>query len=39
MTSELKAVYENGVLRPLQPLPLSENQVLISDSAGDPLPR
>ncbi len=37
MTKRVEAVYENGVLRPLQPLPLSENQVLISDSAGDPL--
>jgi predicted DNA-binding antitoxin AbrB/MazE fold protein len=38
MTKRVEAVYENGVLRPLQPLPLSENQlvkVLISDSAGD----
>jgi predicted DNA-binding antitoxin AbrB/MazE fold protein len=40
MTKRVEAVYENGVLRPLQPLPLSENQlvsVLISDSAGDPI--
>ena len=38
MTTQLQAVYENGVLRPLQPLPLAERQcvtITISDeSAG-----
>jgi predicted DNA-binding antitoxin AbrB/MazE fold protein len=36
----VEAIYENGLLRPLKPLELSEKQlvsVLISDSAGDPL--
>jgi predicted DNA-binding antitoxin AbrB/MazE fold protein len=40
MTKRVEAVYENGVLRPLEPLPLSENQlvsIVVSDSAGDPL--
>ena len=40
MTKRVEAVYENGVLRPLQPLPLAEDQlvsVMVSDSAGDPL--
>ncbi|MGD0299679.1 MAG: antitoxin family protein [Bryobacteraceae bacterium] len=40
MTKRVEAVYENGVLRPLQPLPLAENQlvsVMVSDSAEDPL--
>jgi predicted DNA-binding antitoxin AbrB/MazE fold protein len=34
MTRSLQAVYENGVLRPLEPLPLNENQqvtVTVSD--------
>jgi predicted DNA-binding antitoxin AbrB/MazE fold protein len=36
--TELKAVYENGVLRPLGPLPLRERQevtLTISEYAGD----
>jgi predicted DNA-binding antitoxin AbrB/MazE fold protein len=40
MTKRVEAVYENGLLRPLEPLELSEKQlvsVLISDSEGDPL--
>jgi predicted DNA-binding antitoxin AbrB/MazE fold protein len=39
MTKTLEAVYENGVLRPLEPLPFKEHQtvsVTVSD-AGDPL--
>jgi len=37
MTRNLKAVYENGVLRPLQALPFREKEVVnvtVSDSAG-----
>src|SRR2546421_78769 len=37
MTKKLQAVYENGVLRPLEPLPLKEHQqvsVTISDAAA-----
>lgn len=40
MTKRVEAVYENGVLRPLQPLQLAESQlvsVMVSDSAGAPL--
>ncbi|MEK7754532.1 MAG: antitoxin family protein, partial [Acidobacteriota bacterium] len=36
MTKTLQAVYENGVLRPLEPLPLREHQrvtVTVSDPA------
>jgi predicted DNA-binding antitoxin AbrB/MazE fold protein len=36
MTRNLKAVYENGVLRPLEPLPLKEHEVVtvtVNDSA------
>ena len=36
MTKTLQAVYENGVLRPLEPLPLKEHQrvtVTVSDPA------
>lgn len=39
MTKALQAVYENGVLRPVEPLPFKEHQkvsVTVSD-AGDPL--
>jgi predicted DNA-binding antitoxin AbrB/MazE fold protein len=39
MTRQVEAVYENGVLRPLEPLPLREHQkvsVTVSD-AQDPL--
>jgi predicted DNA-binding antitoxin AbrB/MazE fold protein len=39
MTRQVQAVYENGVLRPLEPLPLEEHQevsVTISDT-HDPL--
>ena len=38
MTRSLQAVYENGVLRPLEPLPLKEQQqvtVTVSDDDGD----
>lgn len=38
MTKTLAAIYENGVLRPLEPLKLRERQtvaVTISDSVGD----
>ena len=40
MTKEVEAVYENGVLRPLEPLPLAEHQhvrVLVAEMPGDPL--
>jgi predicted DNA-binding antitoxin AbrB/MazE fold protein len=40
MTKQVDAVYENGILRPLEPLPLEEHQrvtVTISDITGDPL--
>ena len=40
MTKQVDAVYENGILRPLEPLPLEEHQrvtVTISDTSGDPL--
>jgi predicted DNA-binding antitoxin AbrB/MazE fold protein len=40
MTNHVDAVYENGVLRPLAPLPLEEHQrvrVTISSISGDPL--
>ncbi len=39
MTRQVEAVYENGVLRPLEPLPLDEHQrvtVTVSDTE-DPL--
>ena len=39
MTRNLKAVYENGVLRPLEALPFREHELLtvtVSDSAGMP---
>jgi predicted DNA-binding antitoxin AbrB/MazE fold protein len=38
MTRSLQAIYENGVLRPLEPLPLKEQQqvtVTVSDDDGD----
>ena len=38
MTTQLQAVYENGVLRPLQPLALAERQcvtITISDEVAD----
>jgi len=40
LTSHVDAVYENGVLRPLEPLPLEEHQrvtVTISSISGDSL--
>ena len=40
MTNNVDAIYENGVLRPLEPLPLEENQrvrVTVSSISGDPL--
>ena len=40
MTKQVEAVYENGLLRPLEPLPLAEQQhvqVTISDLAPDAL--
>ena len=40
MTNHVDAVYENGVLRPLEPLPLEEHQrvrVAVSSSSGDSL--
>ncbi len=40
MTRHVEAVYENGMLRPLEPLPLNENQrvtLTVSDAAEDPL--
>jgi predicted DNA-binding antitoxin AbrB/MazE fold protein len=40
MTKQVEAVYENGVLRPLEPLGLDEHQqvtVMIVDSSADPL--
>jgi predicted DNA-binding antitoxin AbrB/MazE fold protein len=40
MTNHVDAVYENGVLRPLEPLPLEENQrvrVTISSISSDSL--
>lgn len=40
MTRQVEAVYENGVLRPLEPLGLDEHQqvtVRIMDSSDDPL--
>ena len=38
MVKELKAIYENGVLRPLEPLELDEHQhvvIMVSDSSED----
>ena len=40
MTTQVEAVYENGVLRPLEPLPLDEHQrvtLTVSDVSEDPL--
>jgi len=39
MTKQVEAVYENGVLRPLEPLPLDEHQrvTLTVSDAEDPL--
>jgi predicted DNA-binding antitoxin AbrB/MazE fold protein len=40
MTNNVDAVYENGVLRPLEPLPLEEHQrvrVTVSSVLGDTL--
>jgi predicted DNA-binding antitoxin AbrB/MazE fold protein len=39
MTRNLKAVYENGVLRPLEALPFREKEILtvtVSDNGGVP---
>jgi predicted DNA-binding antitoxin AbrB/MazE fold protein len=39
MTRNLKAVYENGVLRPLEALPFREKEIVnvtVSDSAAPP---
>lgn len=38
MAKTLQAVYENGVLRPLEPLPLKEHQ-LVTVSVSDPSER
>jgi predicted DNA-binding antitoxin AbrB/MazE fold protein len=38
MTKTLQAVYENGVLRPLEPLPLKEHQQ-VTVSVSDPAER
>ncbi len=35
MTTRVQAVYENGVLRPLEPLNLAENE-RVSVTLGDP---
>jgi predicted DNA-binding antitoxin AbrB/MazE fold protein len=40
MTRQVEAVYENGVLRPLEPLALDEHQrvtVTVADMPNDPL--
>jgi len=40
MTKQVEAVYENGVLRPLEPLPLDEHQrvtLTVSDVPEDQL--
>ena len=40
MTREVEAVYEKGMLRPLEPLPLAEHQhvkVTVSELSDDPL--
>ena len=40
MTRQVEAVYENGVLRPLEPLSLAEHQhvtVTVTDVSDDPL--
>jgi predicted DNA-binding antitoxin AbrB/MazE fold protein len=40
MPKEIEAVYENGVLRPLEALPLTEHQhvkVWVAEMPGDPL--
>ena len=40
MSKQLEAVYENGVLRPLEPLNLDEHQqvtVTVADVSDDPL--
>ena len=40
MTRQVDAVYEGGVLRPLESLPLAEHQrvrITVSEAAGDPL--
>jgi len=40
MTNHVDAVYEKGVLRPLEPLPLEEHQrvrITVSSSSDDPL--
>jgi len=42
MTRTVSAVYENGVLRPLESLPLAERQrvrATVSDSRSDPMER
>ena len=41
MTRQVEAVYENGVLRPLEPLPLKDRQkvsVTVSDTEDPPAP-
>jgi len=40
MSKQVEAIYEKGMLRPLEPLELDENQhvtLTIVDSTGDPL--
>ena len=40
MERHIEAIYENGVLRPLEPLDLVEQQrvrITVSDNGGDPL--
>ncbi|MGH9783978.1 MAG: antitoxin family protein [Terriglobia bacterium] len=40
MAREVEAVYEKGMLRPLEPLPLAEHQhvkVTVSEISGDPV--
>jgi predicted DNA-binding antitoxin AbrB/MazE fold protein len=36
MTKSLKAVYENGLLRPLEPLPFKEHEVLTLTVTNSP---
>ncbi len=39
MTKQVEAVYENGLLRPLEPLPLKEHQrvtVVITEAQSSP---
>jgi hypothetical protein len=37
MTRQVEAVYENGVLRPLEPLPFEEHQRVTVTVASEPL--